>query len=51
MSMEKLGHTFDIHGGGSDLLFPHHENEKAQSEVITGKKIGKLLDSYWLFKY
>ena len=38
MSMDCLGHTFDIHGGGFDLKFPHHENEIAQSEAATGKK-------------
>lgn len=37
MSMEYLGETFDIHCGGRDLLFPHHENEVAQSEGATGK--------------
>ena len=37
MSMKYLGETFDIHGGGSDLIFPHHENEIAQSEALTGK--------------
>ncbi|MEA4927712.1 MAG: cysteine--tRNA ligase [Candidatus Limiplasma sp.] len=37
MSMAYLGETFDIHGGGKDLLFPHHENEIAQSEGATGK--------------
>ena len=37
MSMTYLGETFDIHGGGKDLLFPHHENEVAQSEGATGK--------------
>jgi cysteinyl-tRNA synthetase len=37
MSMATLGETFDIHGGGKDLLFPHHENEVAQSEAATGK--------------
>ena len=37
MSMTYLGETFDIHGGGKDLLFPHHENEIAQSEGATGK--------------
>ncbi|RLA02231.1 MAG: cysteine--tRNA ligase [Gammaproteobacteria bacterium] len=36
MSMSALGETFDIHGGGSDLQFPHHENEIAQSEAATG---------------
>lgn len=38
MSMEELGESFDIHTGGVDLLFPHHENEIAQSEAATGKK-------------
>ncbi len=37
MSMKYLGETFDIHGGGMDLIFPHHENEIAQSECATGK--------------
>ena len=37
MSMEELGETFDIHAGGEDLIFPHHENEIAQSEAVTGK--------------
>ena len=37
MSMNYLGETFDIHGGGQDLIFPHHENEIAQSEAATGK--------------
>ncbi len=36
MSMKYLGETFDFHGGGSDLIFPHHENEVAQSEGCTG---------------
>ena len=36
MSMAYLGETFDIHGGGKDLIFPHHENEIAQSEAATG---------------
>ena len=34
--MKYLGETFDIHGGGQDLIFPHHENEIAQSEAATG---------------
>lgn len=42
MSTCCLGSTFDIHGGGSDLLFPHHENEIAQSEVATGEKFANL---------
>jgi len=40
-----LGETFDIHGGGLDLIFPHHENEIAQSECAHG---GKLLARYWM---
>ena len=38
MSTKCLGHTFDLHGGGPDLPFPHHENEIAQSEAATGQK-------------
>src|SRR5580700_6308524 len=37
MSMEQLGDTFDLHAGGEDLIFPHHENEIAQSEAMSGK--------------
>jgi cysteinyl-tRNA synthetase len=37
MSMSYLGNSLDIHGGGQDLVFPHHENEKAQSEAYTGE--------------
>ena len=37
MSMEELGESFDLHAGGEDLIFPHHENEIAQSESYTGK--------------
>jgi cysteinyl-tRNA synthetase len=37
MSMRELGETFDLHAGGEDLIFPHHENEIAQSESLTGK--------------
>ena len=44
MSMKILGETFDFHGGGLDLLFPHHENEIAQSECCTGKPFAK----YWM---
>lgn len=44
MSTKYLGETFDIHGGGQDLQFPHHENEIAQSEAKTGKKFV----NYWL---
>ncbi len=38
MAMEYLGENIDLHGGGKDLIFPHHENEIAQSEAITGKE-------------
>ncbi|MGQ9629923.1 MAG: cysteine--tRNA ligase [bacterium] len=44
MSMKYLGETIDIHAGGADLIFPHHENEIAQSEAATGKPFVK----YWL---
>ncbi len=44
MSMKLLGETFDIHGGGKDLVFPHHENEIAQSEAASGKPFVR----YWL---
>jgi len=44
MSCKHLGDTFDIHGGGNDLIFPHHENEIAQSEGATGKPFVK----YWM---
>jgi cysteinyl-tRNA synthetase len=44
MAMKYLGEHFDIHAGGKDLVFPHHENEIAQSEVATGKTFVK----YWL---
>jgi cysteinyl-tRNA synthetase len=37
MSMHELGESFDLHAGGEDLIFPHHENEVAQSESLTGK--------------
>jgi cysteinyl-tRNA synthetase len=41
MSMEELGESFDLHAGGEDLIFPHHENEIAQSESMTGKTFAK----------
>jgi cysteinyl-tRNA synthetase len=44
MATKYLGDTFDIHGGGDDLKFPHHENELAQTECCTGKPFAK----YWL---
>ncbi len=44
MSMRYLGETFDIHGGGEDLIFPHHECEMAQSEAATGRPFAR----YWI---
>jgi len=44
MSLHHLGEQIDIHGGGNDLVFPHHENEIAQSEALTGKQFA----SYWV---
>ncbi len=44
MALSYLGEQIDIHGGGADLIFPHHENEIAQSEGATGKKFSK----YWM---
>jgi cysteinyl-tRNA synthetase len=44
MSRRYLGETFDIHGGGEDLIFPHHENETAQSQAATGKPLA----NYWI---
>jgi cysteinyl-tRNA synthetase len=44
MAMKYLGETIDIHGGGLDLIFPHHENEIAQSEAYTGKPFAR----YWV---
>jgi cysteinyl-tRNA synthetase len=43
MSMEKLGPSFDLHAGGEDLIFPHHENEIAQSESLSGQPLAR----YW----
>ena len=44
MCLHHLGETIDIHGGGNDLIFPHHENEIAQSESLTGKPFAR----YWI---
>jgi len=44
MSRKHLGESFDIHGGALDLIFPHHENEIAQSEAASGKKLAR----YWM---
>jgi cysteinyl-tRNA synthetase len=43
MSMEELGPSFDLHAGGEDLIFPHHENEIAQSESLSGRPLAR----YW----
>lgn len=45
MALDTLGETIDIHGGGKDLRFPHHENEIAQSEALTGKKFA----NFWTY--
>ena len=42
--MRELGDTVDLHGGGTDLIFPHHECETAQSESVTGKTFSR----HWL---
>jgi cysteinyl-tRNA synthetase len=44
MSLRHLGEQIDIHGGGNDLIFPHHENEIAQTESMTGKSFAR----YWM---
>ncbi|NJM72988.1 MAG: cysteine--tRNA ligase [Scytonema sp. RU_4_4] len=44
MVRDRLGETIDIHAGGADLIFPHHENEIAQSEAVTGKPLAR----YWM---
>jgi cysteinyl-tRNA synthetase len=44
MNLAQLGEQIDIHGGGNDLIFPHHENEIAQSESFTGKQFAR----YWI---
>jgi len=44
MNLKELGEQIDIHGGGTDLIFPHHENEIAQSESLTGKPFAR----YWM---
>ena len=44
MCLKYLGETIDIHGGGNDLIFPHHENEYSQSESVTGKPLAM----YWM---
>jgi len=44
MNLKELGEQIDVHGGGNDLIFPHHENEIAQSESFTGKQFAR----YWI---
>jgi cysteinyl-tRNA synthetase len=44
MNLHHLGQQIDIHGGGNDLIFPHHENEIAQTEAVTGKPFAR----YWM---
>ena len=44
MARKYLGETIDIHAGGQDLTFPHHENEIAQTEAVTGK----VFANYWM---
>ena len=44
MSMKYLGNQIDIHGGAIELVFPHHENEVAQSEALSGEKFVR----YWV---
>lgn len=50
MALNTLGETIDIHGGGRDLVFPHHENEIAQSEALTGKPFAKVWTHCGLIK-
>ena len=42
LALRELGETIDLHGGGADLLYPHHECERAQSEAVTGKPFARL---------
>ena len=51
MIRKNLGETIDIHGGGEDLIFPHHENEIAQSESLTGKPLAKAWVHVGLVKF
>ena len=50
MALNTLGETIDIHGGGRDLVFPHHENEIAQSEALTGKPFARIWSHCGLIK-
>ena len=51
MSKKYLGEEIDIHAGGEDLIFPHHENEIAQSECCNGKDFCKILDAQCIPEY
>ena len=51
MSEKYLGKSFDIHGGGLDLIFPHHENEIAQSCCNNNTKVCKLLGAQWIYNF
>ena len=51
MSKKYLGEQIDIHAGGEDLIFPHHENEIAQSEAANGKDFFQILAAQRLFEY
>lgn len=45
MNRAAFGDQIDLHGGGRDLIFPHHENEIAQSEALTGQAVCEILDA------
>ena len=51
MSKKYLGDKFDIHGGGRDLIFPHHENEIAQSRCANETEVFKLLGAQWFYYF
>lgn len=51
MARKHLGKTIDLHAGGQDLIFPHHENEIAQSECANGCTFQPLLDAQRLFEH
>ena len=51
MSKKYLGDEIDIHAGGEDLIFPHHENEIAQSEAANGVPFAKVLAAGCIFEY
>ena len=51
MSKKYLGDEIDIHAGGEDLIFPHHENEIAQSEAANGVAVCEILAAQRIFEY